>query len=299
MRKKSIIIVLTIFLTFHLNMTCISLDEDKIEVLQSGNFKYILTQPAEKYIMPGRLEEISGLDYLDGDIILCIEDERGVLYFYNTQERKVTREIIFGKSGDYEGVAHTDNTAFVVKSNGKLYAFPINQDDEVDSDIMNTPFSKANDVEGLVAGHKKDELYIACKGSPEVEGEDMEGRAVYTFNFKKSNLISPPQIHLTSEEFLEHLKKNNMKPSKHMPFKPSGIAVHPVTRDIFLIGSVGKLLIVLNKSGQIQGMAHLSRKIYKQPEGITFDQHGNLYIANEGRGGDGYIIRINQLDKNP
>jgi hypothetical protein len=39
-------------------------------------------------VLPGRLEEISGLDYLGDGILLCVEDENGVLYFYSTRRKK-------------------------------------------------------------------------------------------------------------------------------------------------------------------------------------------------------------------
>ena len=77
-----------------------------------------------------------------------------------------------------------------------------------------------------------------------------------------------------------------------MPFMPSGIAIHPDTKDVFLISSVGKLLVVLNKNGKIIDMAPLKRSLFRQPEGITFDKEGNMFISSEGRGKKGYILKF-------
>jgi uncharacterized protein YjiK len=274
-------------------MACITLEEERPRLIKSGKYEYCLANPEIVYELPGRLEEVSGLDYLGDGIILCIEDEKGVLYFYNTRQKKVTREIEFAKSGDYEGVTHIGNTAYVIKSNGKLYSFPIDLDNKVDAKKIDTPLNSSNNVEGLCAGHKKNELYLACKDNAEVNKNSIDGRAVYAFDLKKEKLMNSPYIHLTSEIFKEALKQNGLKSSHYMPFKPSGIALHPITRDVFIIGSVGKLIIVLSQSGKIISAAPLSRKLLRQPEGICFDDQGRLYISSEGRGRKGYIVEFN------
>ncbi len=290
--RISTLLVYTLIL-FGIGMACIVIDEEKLLVISSGNYRYSLNNPDGSYDLPGRLEEISGLDYLGDQVILCVEDEKGVLYFYNTGEKKVTREIKFAKNGDYEGVAHIDNLAYVIKSDGKLFTFPIDRNNEVDAMEIKTPFTRANDLEGLTAGHKKNELYLACKEQAEIENNKMKGRAVYSFDLEKNLVLKTPYIHLTTEIFREVLKENGLSPSRHMPFKPSGIALHPKTGDMFIIGSVGKLIIVLDRSGKITGAVPLSQKIFIQPEGICFDEKGTLFISSEGRGKNGYILAFN------
>jgi uncharacterized protein YjiK len=275
---------------FDITMACIDTNEGKNAVISSGQYSYSLDKPDEKFDLPGRLEEISGLDYLGDKILLCIEDEEGVLYFYNLKEKEVTREIKFGKNGDYEGVAHIGNIAYVIRSDGKLFIFPIDRDDEVDARSYDTPFRGRNDLEGLSTGHQKDELYMACKGEAEVNNNEIKGRAVYVFDLNNNRLSEEPYIHLTSDIFWKALKSRNLSPSRHMPFKPSGIAVHPLTGDVFIIASVGKMIIVLDRNGTITGAAPLSRKILIQPEGISFNEKGTMFISSEGKNHNGYIL---------
>ena len=109
-----------------------------------------------------------------------------------------------------------------------------------------------------------------------MDDNDISGRAVYQYNVKKDKIQPKPYIHLISELFEQKLLEAGLKPSKHMPFMPSGIAIHPDTKDVFLISSVGKLLVVLNKNGKIIDMAPLKRSLFRQPEGITFDKEGNI-----------------------
>jgi secreted PhoX family phosphatase len=48
---------------------------------------------------------------------------------------------------------------------------------------------------------------------------------------------------------------------------------------------LGKTLFVLSKEGKLKHIEKLEKEILPQPEGITFDADGTLYIASEGRDG--------------
>ena len=68
-----------------------------------------------------------------------------------------------------------------------------------------------------------------------------------------------------------------------MRFSPSGIAVHPLTGDIYVTSSKGKMLLVMDPQGKILHLVKMKKSIHPQPEGICFDADGTLYIANEGK----------------
>ena len=72
-------------------------------------------------------------------------------------------------------------------------------------------------------------------------------------------------------------------------FNPSAVAVHPETGDLYVTATRGQLLVVLDggEAMSIKACVHLPRDPFVQPEGITFDDEANLYIANEGRGKEG------------
>lgn len=256
----------------------------------TGNFVYNVHEVDEEFILPNKLEEISGLAYLTDHTFLCVQDEKGVLYFYNTDEKEIVHKIKFGKSGDYEGVTVIDSTAYVIRSNGKLYEIEISEDSIPEINNYELPFKSSNDLEGLSAGHLPNTLYIACKDNPKILDNGIKGRAIYEYNISTKKVDPKPYINFTKDMFFEKLYQHDLKPSKHTPIMPSGLAIHPITQDVFLISSVGKLLIVLDKKGNIKDMATLKRKLLIQPEGICFDTEGNLYISSEGRGGKGYIL---------
>jgi uncharacterized protein YjiK len=37
----------------------------------------------------------------------------------------------------------------------------------------------------------------------------------------------------------------------------------------------------------------LNPSLFKQPEGLAFDRRGNMYISNEGAGGDANVLLFN------
>ncbi|MEL6720372.1 MAG: SdiA-regulated domain-containing protein, partial [Bacteroidota bacterium] len=74
-------------------------------------------------------------------------------------------------------------------------------------------------------------------------------------------------------------------------FAPSAIAIHPITKDWYILSSVGKLLVVLDQEGNIQNVEKLSARLMKQPEGLCFDTNGDLFITSEGDGGKGRLFK--------
>lgn len=261
-------------------------------ILLTGDFQYDIHNPDKRFLLPKALTEISGIEILNDSIILCVEDERGKVYFYNQNQDAIVHTLDFNGNGDYEGITLVDSTIYVLKSNGHIYMFPVSFEQSVEATYINTKLKGKNDAEGLSV-YSKNELLVACKGKAEVNNNELQGRAIYKYLIEDSLLVDQPLILLESKEFEKSLNDFNLNPLKHMPFGPSGIAVHPITHDIFLIGSVGRLALVINDQGKITDMGTLKSSVFVQPEGICFDPYGNLYIASEGKKGKGYILRFN------
>ena len=74
-------------------------------------------------------------------------------------------------------------------------------------------------------------------------------------------------------------------------FAPSSISIHPFTNDIFIASSRGSTLAVYNRSKVLVDIIALDNILLPQPEGMCFDQLGNLYISSEGQGGLGKLIK--------
>ena len=78
--------------------------------------------------------------------------------------------------------------------------------------------------------------------------------------------------------------------SGNLTFKPSGLAVHPLTNEIYIIAHQGSIMVVFDQNLKIKNIYPLIPKIFKQPEGICFLPDGTLIISNEGVGGKANLL---------
>ncbi len=261
---------------------------------QGYKFPYDLDKPDEKYILPPVLEEISGIGVLNGHIMVCIQDEEGDLFFYNLMEKRIIKRVDFGKDADYEDLALAGDIVYVLRSNGTIYELE-NYDNEEDIVVneYKTRLSKKNNCEGLCYDPEKNSLLIALKGEPEAgEEQDFDGfKAIYRFNLEKKKVKKKPAYLIELKQI-----KDMKKQSGNFRFQPSAIAIHPITDEIYVLASVGKAIIVMNRAGELLHYTKLNKWLFVQPEGISFAPDGTLYISNEGDGGDGTIMKFGMVE---
>ena len=257
-----------------------------------ASISYDLDKPSKKYKLPDKLEEISGLTYVGDGIIACIQDEKGKIHHYNLKNETVEEAFEFGEKGDYEGIEVIGKTAYVLRSDGTIFEIIDYYEGVEKVNTYQSILSSSNNTEGLGADFSKKNLLVACKEDAG-EGKSYKGKkAVYAFNLKKKAFDEEP-IYLIDKDDL----KDPDKDSKHVDFKPSGIAIHPITKNVYLISTVGKLLVILDRKGNIISKHKLDKDVFKQPEGICFKQNGDLYISNEGRGKTPNILKFKYRKK--
>ena len=255
-----------------------SQNQSETTTFQNINLPYNFESPTEKYTLPDKLKEISGLSYFKKNQLVCVNDEEGKIYIYDIKEKKIVDKIPFGKDGDYEGVEVVGDEVFVLKSNGKLKGFKIGEAFEREIDCSEP---EVIEYEGLGYDPKSKHLLLIAK--ERVKSVD-DKKMIYAYDFDRKVLfkhISIPQEQVTDD-------------ANGKDFKPSGIAVHPKTGQTFIIASSGKKLLVLSEKGQKEALISLNPKIYRQPEGICFSPDGDLFISSEGKDGDGYILRFSK-----
>jgi uncharacterized protein YjiK len=81
-------------------------------------------------------------------------------------------------------------------------------------------------------------------------------------------------------------------------FKPSATAVNPITNELYILSSVGKLLVITDRNGTVKEVYHLDPDIYQQPEGLAFTHRGDMIISNEGGDEKGADILVFRRIKN-
>lgn len=253
--------------------------ERESDVIQNVNLPYDFENPTEKYNLPNKLKEISGLSYYKKNQLVCVNDEEGKIFIYDIKDEKIVDKIPFGKDGDYEGVEVVGDEVFVLRSDGKLKGFKIGEAFEREIDCSEP---EVIEYEGLGYDQKSKYLLLVAKErTKDVDNKKM----IYAYDFDRKVLFK--HIAIPEEQVRDE--------SNGKDFKPSGIAVHPRTGQTFIIASNGKKLLILSEKGQKEALISLNPKIYRQPEGICFSPDGQLFISSEGKDGDGYILRFERL----
>lgn len=235
----------------------------------------------QKWDLPAELKEISGLSWIDNNRFACVQDEDGKVFIYNTAENKIEKQIQFGGPGDYEGVAVNGNTIYVVRADGMLYEIDMNSKNPAKE--YKTRLTVQQNIEGLCYDKNNDRLLLAAK-----DEETGNKKQVYSFDLDKKELMKQPaySIDLSNEMLNSAGGKKKIK-----SIMPSAIAINPRTNEVFITDGPGSRLLVLANSGDIKHL-YLLGKDFAQPEGITFNSSGDLFISNEGTKNPGNILKV-------
>lgn len=272
--------------------------------LQSYSFPYQLNEPDAVFVLPQSLVEISGLGFADDSrYLIATNDEVGKVFFLDKETGAVAKELPLKEKGDFEGIEMADGKLYLVKSNGNIYEVVSPGTDDQEITLHKTWLKKENDVEGLGYDAKNNRLLLACKAKAG-QGESFHRkRAVYAFDLALKELEQEPAYLISLDEIEKWAAKDESNLTEKLAaifnpsladdaFAPSAIAIHPLTEEVYLLSSVGKILVVLETSGAIRHIEPLDPHLHSQPEGICFDSDGTLFISNEGKGGSGKLMRL-------
>lgn len=236
---------------------------------------YQLNAPAETYKLPNELKEVSGLSYYKDDKLLCVEDEDAVAYVYDTKKKEVTQNFGFGGYGDFEGIEYVNGEIWALESNGNLFRF---KPESTQIGRTKTDLPQKTEVEGLGYDPKTKRLLISVK-----TGKGSSDKAVYSFDLLNKAVFKDMSLND------EQLRGAGIDPKT---YKPSGIAVHPITGEWYILTSAGKRLLITSRRAKITYSVPLDPKQFIQPEGICFAPNGDLFIASEGEKKKGYILKF-------
>jgi hypothetical protein len=259
--------------------TLFSVEDTKSE------FLYDLATPDKKIKLPKELTEISGISLWKEDVFACVQDEEGRIYFFNEKEEKITEEYRFAKDGDFEDVVVANEIIYALRSDGKIYELHPNISEKWEEFEYQTELSSKNDTEGICLGPDGRKLLIACKNASGIDGHVKDHRGIYSFDLEAKKLDENPVSLISIDQIADVA-------GKKVSFMPSALAVHPKTQDIYIISSVGKILLVLDSQNHIKHLQSLKHDHFKQPEGICFLPDGTLYISNEGKSGKANLLRF-------
>lgn len=243
---------------------------------------YDLKHPLQKWQLPHELKEISGIVKLGNDSMLAIEDLHANLYFLKLKSSDVSilATLPFAETQkdkfDIEDVSLIGDTIYALWSHASIFKI-WNWRTKLQSKEYTTFLDKKNNTEGLAYDPVTGNLLVACKKESGDTDEKKSTRAVYEFNVKTGKLKPNPFLLVQRKDFKKFV-------ADKVEFYPSGIAVHPVTHDLYIISTRGnKCIACYTHSGQLKSFEYLDENLLPQPEGICFDKDGNLYISTEGK----------------
>ncbi|MEP0984502.1 SdiA-regulated domain-containing protein [Ekhidna sp.] len=263
-------------------------------VNENLNLTYDLKSPTDRHYLPYVLEEVSGLSFKSPAQLLAIDDESGKLFEYDIKEKQIIHSISFAKADDYEGVELVGNDIYVLKHDGDVFHFQYTEAKQTESKKYETALHDNNDTEGLGYDATKNLLLIACKEDGHLGDKKMPGRGFYIFDIETKTLGTEPYFVIGPKELEAFWEAHRAfdYDQERIKFKPSAIATHPLTGNYYILSSVGKMLLVVSKTGSILATYPISPRILGQPEGICFSTDGTMFISSEGEGDRGYILEF-------
>ncbi|HSD15308.1 MAG TPA: SdiA-regulated domain-containing protein [Flavobacterium sp.] len=253
---------------------------------------YNLNQPDKKYELPAILEEVSGLTDIDSSHVACVQDEIGTVFIYNFLKNAIVAKHKFDSLGDFEGLTFTGKSLFILRSDGRLTEWRNFDPKTGAGEIFHSelPLLTTNN-EGLCFDSRNNRLLIAAKNKPVNHAYKSE-RFIYEFDLDKNKLNSNPVYSINTVDLEAVAKKYNIVQQnkttsgklKPFNFRPSSLAIHPFTSDIYIISAADRLLLVINENGKIESMERLKEDLFTKAEGITFLKDGTMIITNEAAG---------------
>jgi len=248
-----------------------------------------LNSPENIWTLDKSLDEISGLTWVGNDSLAAVQDEKGMVYLINASSGEIIKKMKFAPPGDYEGIEYVNGRMFVISSGGCLYQLLL---DHPQALSYKTPFDWRNNLEGLAYDPVNDRLLIACKDFNAIRyNQGLHGKAIYAYDYQSHTTSREPILQISVEEIEKFVTLENK-------FKPSAIAVDPVSGNYYILASYGKLLVVCKPNGPVIAVEKLKKKLFRQPEGICFTPRGGLFISNEAKGKKATLLFFSRIPIN-
>ena len=268
----TVVIIGASFLFYHFYKTRI----EKRQVALDSTHEVI-----DSWKLPSVLDEISGIVWLDDDRMACIQDEVGIVFFYNLKTKKLDGQVKFAGDGDYEGLALMGDNLYIVRSDGEIFEACNFLGENPSYNQYELPLSEKNNIETLLADKKNNRLLLMAKDH---EPFDNDGRGIYGYDLETKTLQEKPVLLITSKD--ADLQKSLKK------IRPSDIAIHPKTKEIYILQGTKPRILIVSPEGVVKEEYPLNNKVFYQPEGITFSPDGTLYVSNEATGGPPSILKV-------
>jgi len=248
-----------------------TLDRHNNKVLHLTGYEH--SRPSIVHL-PEALAEISGIIFYPKDSsILCVDDDRGSLYKFPLYKRKVLQDWPFSAEGDFEEIVLQDSIFYALKSNGDITRFYFDKKGTVVADKFASGLSiQSREFESMVYDTTRKLLLLTCK---DCKDDLKNNSSVWGVDFARKVMLPTPVF------VIQHTQIEALLGKKISKFKPSSMAIHPLTGDFYFVSAINNLIVVTDRDGVVKELTVTSKKYFKQPEGLAFLPNGDLLISNE------------------
>lgn len=221
------------------------------------------------------LKEISGLAWDNThEEFLAHFDEKGILFTLDRETKKIKARYQFGGKGDYEDIAIYKGTPYVLRSDGMLTKLVRSDTSIKGEEVGKLPIEGTNDFETLYADTARNALVLLCKNCDMDSKQTVSAFAYYP----ETGTFTHDPIYK-----IDALGVEKMAPHKTSKLQPSAAGIHPRTKKLIVISSAANLLVIADPvTGKPEKAFELGKKLFPQPEGLTFRSNGMMFISNEG-----------------
>lgn len=222
--------------------------------------------------LPQQLDEISGIAYYPKDTsVFAIVDEDGLLFKIPVKHPDRAKHWRFEEKKDFEDLILKDSVFYTLVSNGNIIPVRFKGDSIVTEKLsFENASKKTNEFETLYYDDSARKMIVMCK-----QCEEDKKKKVSSFYYDDSAKTFLPFMQIDVAPIFKKLKVDKLF------LKPSAAAINPVTKDLYILCSVNKLLVITDRNGNFKDVFELNPKIYKQPEGLAFTPAGDMIISNE------------------
>jgi hypothetical protein len=233
----------------------------------------------QTFVLHKQLLEISGITYVNERTLAAINDEDGKVFKVDFGDGKPA-SVDFGKGRDYEDIVLLDSNYYVLESNGNINIVPL--DNPSQSQRVLFPKKKKIEFESLYLDKTINKLVLLSKEQRMID----EALVAYSFDPDSQTFSTEPYF-ITPLKAIKRLMKDYSAECK-----PSAASVHPILNKLFIVASVGKVLVICSLTGEVESVYYLNPDVFSQPEGICFSPQGDMFISNEGLNGKATILKF-------
>jgi hypothetical protein len=243
--------------------------------------RYDLATPARIIALPGVLKEASGLAVWNAAHLISHNDERSTLFLFRVADGKIVREIGIGRRhglrGDYEELVLDDRQGYLIRSDGALLEFSLDDTSAMVSARQDVSLKAAGcELESLALDVSGPGLIAVCKherGKQRSNGL-LVLRWTPSYGYDARTSFRVPWVAFGGD-------------GSELRF--SGSVRTPDSSGWVLVEGVHGRIAELAADGRVVAVRALPKDLLPQVEGVAFGVDGTLYLVSEGQRGPGLL----------